>query len=401
MKRFLRKRKPFVYCAILGLFFAASVFGGYYALSSGSLEHEEAGQTCTEAEEKNARCWEAMLVQVVNEEGLEAAFETLSTLYESEPAFAKECHGYTHIIGRETYKLFAQKRALDLPPEAQHCAFGFYHGFMETMLHTTGDKKEAQAFCSYAEELRGGDAKGACYHGIGHGFLDGNDPRIWGDPHELLAEPLALCEEIGETEYFIDRCASGVFNSLGIFFNNPFHERLNVNISKEDPYALCREQEKWYFRKSCFEELDTTVLRLYEGDLAGSLKVVEKIENDSDAQFAAEALVAFTFFRGISFDHEEAAALCRGLQARLHNACIRGFGAGAVEFGAPGKEYQAGLDFCQSPTLGDAERSACMERLVPYLKTLYSPEYFERICKEAVLEDLRARYCVTSDVSES
>ena len=264
------------------------------------------------------------------------------------------------------------------------------------MLYTAGNVHDAQNLCSYAEKIIGKDAKGACYHGIGHGLTDGNDPRMWGNPRTMIDGALKICEQAGENDYYVNRCASGVFNSLGIFFNNPKYQKYKLETKKDDPYWICREQTKKYFAIPCFQEMDTLIFRLNDNNLEKSLPYAEKIIEDSYATAAVESLANFSLWgEGFKkFNETTSIDICRKTQERLRVPCIRGLGIGLVEFGPPEKEYVSGLQFCQSKNLTLKEQRGCMDRVVPYIQILYTEKRFKKICTTAIYEKYKKEYCV-------
>eukprot|EP00923_Selenidium_pygospionis_P025169 GHVN01044337.1.p4 GENE.GHVN01044337.1~~GHVN01044337.1.p4 ORF type:complete len:101 (+),score=5.81 GHVN01044337.1:571-873(+) len=97
------------------------------------------------------------------------------------------------------------------------CGYGFYHGFMETLLLTSGDVEEARAFCRYADEQLRGQASAAstaCYHGTGHGAVDGGDTRAWGDVDAIMEPGFALCDQVAETEFHCTSVTLGYLTLL-------------------------------------------------------------------------------------------------------------------------------------------------------------------------------------------
>ena len=108
-------------------------------------------EVCLDAAEK-LTCWRNFLNKVLEEKGLGAAFDVLAKLYDTEPVFASECHSYTHELGEKAYAIFSKNGNLEMTPKASYCGYGFYHGFVETLLHSEGSIKQAQEFCSLADK---------------------------------------------------------------------------------------------------------------------------------------------------------------------------------------------------------------------------------------------------------
>ena len=126
---------------------------------------------CEGEEKQIVSCWDKAIANVLKKKGLELAFSQFSQLYDQEPLFQKNCHDFTHRLGRGAYELFSEGKFFRVSPKTQYCSFGFYHGFMETLVAKSQDFKKAREFCAYVDQqLReeSPNASGACFHGIGH-----------------------------------------------------------------------------------------------------------------------------------------------------------------------------------------------------------------------------------------
>ena len=161
-----------------------------------------------------------MLHDSLLHDGLDAAFDLFIKLYRTEAEVPKACHGWGHILGEAAYTLYSNGEQFELRPEAAYCGYGFFHGFMETLLFSTGNISEAQNFCAEVDAKIAGrvasSGSTACYHGIGHGVTDGTDPRLWGDADTMVAPGLLLCEKVSESDFQEYLCATGVFNAIEI-----------------------------------------------------------------------------------------------------------------------------------------------------------------------------------------
>ena len=338
-------------------------------------------------------CWENLIGKALKKEGLDSAFSVVSELYASDPSFSGRCHWFAHKLGEKAYDIFSQDRDLNLSFKTSHCGYGFFHGFMEAMFYKGGDYELARKFCAYfGEKLKGqtGDAEGACYHGIGHGVVDGADSALWGDAQAIIRPGLELCEKVSDTQTHLNRCASGVFNSLAIMYGEP---KYRLPLDKENPYKICSAESADAIRRPCYEEMNTLVLRLGNNDLEASARLVEKIPEDSYADSAIQSLAGYTasFYKNPD-DFEDIISACRSLEARLRLGCIKGFAAGLVEFGAPGKEYENSLKFCSLSILTGPERDACFPRIIYYFRVLYPAEKLKELCRTAV-EPAYQKFC--------
>lgn len=341
-----------------------------------------------------AHCWQDLIEASLTKNGIEGAFRTLSAIYAGEPDFALECHGYTHKIGEAAYLKFASGNDFALTPKTAYCGYGFFHGFMETLLASGADIAEARRFCSYVNKKLSGQIKDAlnhCYHGIGHGFVDGADKISWGDAELLIKPGLELCERVGETGTARDRCASGVFNALAVAYTN---SDFGLKLDMKNPYGICGKQGEPYSQKTCYEEMNTAVLNASNKRFDKAAKLAEAIPEDEYASFAIQGLAVFasSFLedRG-SRSYQKIVGSCLSLREELRIPCFLGFAAGLVEFGPPQSEYKDALGFCRYPPLADRERELCFWRVLASAKVIYSKEKFKNICRG--VEEPYQKYC--------
>lgn len=300
---------------------------------------------------KKVGCWEKIVTEVMKTSGMDATWDIVATISAIEPLFAQNCHGFTHIIGEEAYQLFKKENKVNFNPKASYCGYGFYHGFMETLAQVSGNFEEARTLCKSFQ-----NAWRSCYHGIGHGTVDGSDPQTWGDAYLMIAPGLQLCERLGRNFQETNLCASGVFNSLAILYTNPKYKL----VLKEDPYWICKDQSKLYFKKPCFEEMNTWALRLGNYDFSKAKLFVEKINDDIYAGHAMRSLATYAAKFALERKNSNDFILsCRATKQHLQHHCIDGFVGGLFEFGMPGKEYHIALEFCNQSRLSHQEKMVC------------------------------------------
>ena len=177
---------------------------------------------CKTSEAQRRNCFDSLIMKAARERGVAAGFDMLTEVYARVPEFVDDCHTITHDLGALSFEEFKSGKDFSLSAKASSCGFGFYHGFMEAMLAADGDLREAKRFCEYVDakmKSNSGSVSAACYHGIGHGVVDGADKSKWGNESTFIERGLELCVGLGkidpDTEH-LTRCASGVFNSLAI-----------------------------------------------------------------------------------------------------------------------------------------------------------------------------------------
>ncbi len=329
------------------------------------------------------KCWQDMLSANLKSKGLDSTFELLAKIYDTEPDFAPSCHGSLHTLGETGYAEFAAGREVKLTEKSAYCAFGFYHGFMEALLQDTGDPKIAQRFCeSVRYELAGkaSNAAGHCYHGIGHGMVDGEEERFTGSVEAIITKPLALCRSITDDERLVLRCATGVFNSLAIAYFDP---RYKISPNKEDPFEVCKAQTDKTYKTACYYEMNTLVMRLSDGDLLKSAPFIAKLSEPEYDAIAVESTASYAAYYDIyedtALDYDGTARFCSSL-GRLKMPCIQGFVGGLLEHGRPGVEYKEAFKFCGVDELSGEEKAFCFERLQELASTMYTEEKSAEVC---------------------
>ena len=353
---------------------------------------------------QNPQCWQNAINDALNKQGLDAAFEVMANLYNTQPAFAAECHGYSHQLGQAAYQLFAQHKDFELTPKTAYCGYGFYHGFMETLLHTSGNIQEAKDFCAYVgKKLQAytSDAEGACYHGIGHGTVDGGDPTAWGSPQKMLEPGMAMCKTVAgdDTSQFgkMYRCVSGAFNALEILSQDPKYQLTQI---QNDPFYLCPSQPV-SFQEACYTNMLPALLRFTGSDLLKAAKAVEAIKEVS-GDFTIRSQVMLSLFHEFirihlaapNYDVAQGVAMCRSLNKEMRLPCIQGLSGGHMKYGQPQQEYIKGLAFCGSSILHSDEAQTCYQYILPRLRIWYSLEKSNQICQSVPAAE--QKYCSAS-----
>jgi len=348
--------------------------------------------------------WQSLIDSALETKGLDAAFEVLAGLYADEPGFASDCHGYTHELGEAAYKKFAKHESLTLSAKAYYCGYGFYHGFMESLLRAGGQVEDARDFCAYAGKTlasQTSDAEGACYHGIGHGSVDGGDPRSWGDPQAMLAPGLKLCEFVAKEKDQLYRCVTGAYNALEILSMNP---KYKLSAIVNDPFGLCPSQPEAY-REPCYTNMLPALLRFTKNDFALAAKKISQIPVDINHPslrllgYPTRKMVTQSLFHeyirahlgGQNYDIAEGVTICRSLMEDMRIPCVEGLSGGHMKYGEPGSEYIKGLAFCRSNLLHEDERGACFEYILVRLKIWYSLDKVRQIC--SALEENYKKFC--------
>ncbi len=345
--------------------------------------------------DKNSQgCIDRQMNDALKSKNLDAAFEVLGNLYQADPGFASSCHTYAHELGQLAYEKFSQHVDFQLSAKSYYCGYGFYHGFMEALLHDTGSVAEAKDFCAYVGKHftdSGSQAETACYHGIGHGAVDGETSN-YKTAEDYIAPALALCEKIQGTHEQSKLCASGVYNALAVIWNTGSGD---LPQDSAHPFAICAEQKNEAFAEGCYHQMNTVVEKLVDGDIVKGFQQVQKITDPAFATIAMDGL-ASSFGDAAKFapdTYKRVIAACHGVRTALQNACFTGFASGIIEGGAPGHEYDNAIPFCANKLLTASEKDSCFQRLASTLPIWYPSDKAQEVCN--LLPGEYRKYCVS------
>ncbi len=330
-------------------------------------------------------CWDNLVKNTAKEQGVSTSLKILSFIYNN-PKLSANCHSFAHTIGGEAYLQFEKNNKIDISPEMNFCGFGFYHGFMEELFVKGGDIQTARDLCYYMDKQTGNkwqSTSGACFHGIGHGVVDGENRSDWGNAQVLIKPGLELCDKVAATNLEHYRCYGGVFNSIDIAFSSGEY---GLELSKEDAINFC-ESQKVQYQGACYSDMAASfIMRNTSEDLLKAAKLISSIKEDSNAIEAMRIAAAYKARALISkgdFNFKNIIETCKSIQNRLIINCIKGFGAGLVEFGPPGKEQEKAFEFCGNAILKQEEKNACSEEVIGLLRVALSEKQFNMVCIQA------------------
>ncbi len=366
---------------LMGGVFAYAAY--VYAFTGGNAVSEI--RVCDAKGPQKQQCYNDLVVSVAQEKGIDAGLDALA-LMSVDKEFALNCHGATHELGKITYDLFKQNRDFSLSEKTAYCGFGFYHGFMEELLIDTGDLSQADRFCEYVDAKLQATLENvsfACYHGIGHGVVDGSNPSTWGDAEAFIADGLALCDTFSDEKQRRERCASGVFNALAIAYVTP---KYRIAGNPRDPYAVCKKQARPYARKACYDQMNGYVSNTH-ATFSEALQSVALSAEPAYVSVAVQSLASYRARHALSSDNDPSTFFteCSAVSGTLQEDCIRGVVVGLIEFGKPEEEYKVAVDACTSapqrsiPMCLASVTTAIVERLVPELQKKACTYISERV----------------------
>lgn len=344
-------------------------------------------------------CWGKQLDKTLEKKGLPQTFDLMASLYMNEPQFASECHNFAHQIGYFAYQKFTKGQGFDLNSKTSYCGYGFYHGFMEKMFQNSGNIKEAQDFCKYVGEKLAGettDGEGACYHGIGHGTVDGGNSYIWGDPNKMIKSGIELCEKValGDHSQYgkLYRCVTGAYNAIEILSHIP---KYKLQEFEKDPFSLCPSQKDEY-KEACYTNMIPAILINTNNDLLKSEKFIENIKESGYEIRKPVTSGLFVEFYRMNLNKpnqniEEGIRVCQSIKNPLRLSCFYGLSEGFMKYGEPQKAYINGLNFCHNNLLKDDEKDTCYNSILSRLRVWYSVDKSKEICS-GVLREFQ-KYC--------
>ncbi len=365
---------------------------------SGKVDINECSKFLENSEKQ--QCWDAQLEQVLNEEGLEAAFDYFIALYQTEPDVPKECHGWGHTLGKAGYVLYTQGKEITLKKEASYCGYGYFHGFIGELMRNTGDMTQTKEFCEYViRELKDElfDIKDNCIHGVGHGTTAMliEQPEYWGNFQKTVDKGVEICEAIYSEERDLINCYDGIFNEIHLdLFNSNYGLSYEKFMELGDPFWYCQQQKERH-KESCYFEFSGMFWRIFSKDIVAATKYT--LENTEDLKNRGPKVIAKIAADQIQFDivkdtHTASIDACRLVPSFLFIDCFSGILNGFVQHGEPGNVHQKGYDFCTEEYLNDEERTFCYRDFTRMLQNEYEADQFKKAC-EYINFDPRSLYC--------
>lgn len=305
---------------------------------------------------EDTACWDDTVRKVVAEGRVSDALFLIEEAAAVNSATAAACHSLAHAAGETAAGLFLDKKSFEIGPRAPICGYGFYHGFLEKMLHASGDEKSAAGFCEYAEVTTGDrDAGPQCFHGIGHGLVA--DPSLLSKIDRAVPEALRACARIapGEDRYF--RCASGVFNAWSIAYT------AHPDLFPRDtsfPFQFCGDQAE-EDKVACYGNLNVAIAKIAHNDFGPALGLTFRLADpayvEETVRYLAAYFVSFTAAGDPQGAAERLAPHCEFLPAGARRECVVGIAHGYLELGGL-RAHATAEEFCSlSPLL----REPCKE----------------------------------------
>jgi hypothetical protein len=307
----------------------------------------------------------------------------MKDLYAHDPEFAPACHDVTHALGAAAYEYPSQKSGFRPDQTYSLCGFGFYHGFMETLIAKGGDATIARQLCDaiVSDVPNSGNASRAvCYHGIGHGSVlihEKSTARLT----DIIEKGMPLCRSISDDLAMRQNCANGVIDGAAALVTGKTIP-LTDDV-KADLYALCRTIGSEY-EETCYIGFNWLLLHMMDKNFAPSAAYLLRIPKQSYRENSMVSLASLytqvvdanspSFFEALT-------TACHAVSSDLYPSCMQGMVDGLLYFGAePGKEYERATQFCESGEVDGQFRRNCIIDMLESAQTMYSQDVYTRVC---------------------
>ncbi len=334
-----------------------------------------------------ARCFETKLTDIIQKKGFAAVFKEIKKGYEIDPVFKQNCHDIMHIIGEIAYKKYIQDGTIVLEQKTNYCGYGFYHGFIESILLNSNDLTSAKKYCNFLStpglfesSVWGEVARAACLHGIGHGVFDSHPLYSHEDAENGVTAGIEWCEKLFSASEDQTQCSSGIFNALANAYGNSGYL---FSFDKEtfnhaNPIQICEIQKKKY-QKRCYMEVGIAYV---EYKHLGHEKNVAFFKTFKDIESVAGTLFAYidNQIRRGRESKESVHSFCASLQDDiLREACVEG-GITGFSSSISDQAYEQTLAFCEMFVPGNSVYDFCIKRAFTEFKKIYTKEQLRDIC---------------------
>lgn len=326
-------------------------------------------------------CWEADVTDTLSSKGLSAAFTLVDSLYEEDPAFRRNCHDVMHILGAASFREFENAPTVVAEKRTSYCGYGFYHGFIETMLIENGNTnfESVKKYCTLVGEKISPSASGPCFHGIGHAIFDSLPGLVWGSADGMSDAALAICENVLETEDELAQCASGVYNSLANALSAGTYELSYAHIGSVD---FC-ERQKTLYQKNCYAEVGTGYIREQKMDRETALEFIRTLKESVRFYQMFNYFADETKRMMHNLDIHALSISCKALtDVRESSSCIDGVLQGFRESTQVDKTHEVSLLFCGG-LKGATLNRYCIQKAVETTPVIVrNSAAFGRLCVE-------------------
>jgi len=344
---------------------------------------------CTNLDKNNDktirdRCWNEMLFQALDDNGVKGAMQTLKKLYETSSVFTENgCHNWAHVIGDMAFDRSQYKEnnieSWDFPIETTYCGYGFFHGVFEHFFRAHPDVKLAQKICNHLTDTLGKEIpriRQTCFHGIGHGFMPEPPPvKIWGDPFAMMTKALQVCDSVSPTNNEEENmeCREGAFNVMANWMSE---KKYGLKMNEEEPLQFCNDQKEKKVAYACFYEFGMRITNYAKDDLVKIARDYIKPSYDIEiSKMIIDSAAASLLERHLSdTSYNYLVKECLQIPIIFKESCLSGLSGGFLAHGDPGQEYIKAIELCNSKELSESDKNICFNSLVHKFTMNYPKE---------------------------
>jgi hypothetical protein len=290
-----------------------------------------------------------------NQEGLEAAFQSLRAEYAIHSSVQANCHQLTHVIGRAAAQKY--KNVADAYEKGdEFCWSGYYHGVMEGLIQKMGNDDVRNKLNTICQSLKDTDPYSFkhynCAHGIGHGIM-----LIEAD--ELFAS-LKICDNLTDN-WERESCYGGVYMENVMAHMNPDHK--TKYLKDDDPLYPCTAVEDKYAQQ-CYLMQTSHSLMVLGNDFAKVFDLCSSLA--AQHQMTCYTSVGRDASGNSISDPERTHATCMlGKSEQAREGCMRGAVRDFVSYHH--SDQQAGV-FCDR--FEESLRAMCHQEKTQYYSIL-------------------------------
>lgn len=346
---------------------------------------------------EKVNCWLALIERDIDSGDTAKALSEVAQLSKGNDFFKRNCHDFMHTIGEKSFLRFNEGLPFTINEHVSLCTYGFYHGFIETLIHVTNDFDDAVDFCQYVNGVLADNAEinqdtlvQNCYHGIGHGTLDDHISDK-SDPYVLTKQTLELCSRVTSETDKLQDCATGVFNGVANYY---LDGSLSWELNRADPATLCGVQDS-IFQNTCYAYMARVFLSINQDDLLASM---HQIKSTVPSRHVSTTIRNMSLVWMVGQRDKSKATLSQALehchetdQLNHQVACVEGLVAGLIQSGATHLPEAQIYDLCLNKRLDGVTQNSCFMYGVEELQRWYSPLKVRDFC--ANLYNLHNRQC--------
>ncbi|MEJ0021556.1 MAG: hypothetical protein WDN47_03140 [Candidatus Doudnabacteria bacterium] len=224
---------------------------------------------CSNGDSQNFECYAQYYKNLVETQGVPAAFTSLRAEYDLNAYVSAQCHPLAHVIGQAAVEKYPTVAEAYTHGDS-FCWSGYYHGVLEGVVARIGRQKVPGALNTICDGIVGKASYSFdyynCVHGLGHGVMAFTNDELF--------DSLKLCDKInGDWEK--SSCYSGVFMENVIVDNkNHFTKYLNP----ADPLYPCDAVDAKY-KSTCYLMQTSYMLKVTTGNFKKVFELCSGVED--------------------------------------------------------------------------------------------------------------------------